>query len=99
MGNADERKNDRTVWVFLGEGGRFPSAVFETRDLADVWILKHRLTGVLTEYPVNVGVYEWAQERAFFTPKKDEQYTAEFIGRFSSASQEHIHYEDGSATG
>jgi hypothetical protein len=30
-----------------------------------------------------------------FAPARDEQRAPEFIQRFSSASQEHYHYEDG----
>lgn len=100
INKADETRDDRrTVWVFVADGGRFPGAVFDNRELADEWILRHRLTGVLTEYPLNIGAYDWAIERGFFLPKKEEHNTAEFIGRFSSASQEHFHYEDGSTLG
>ena len=30
-----------------------------------------------------------------FAPKRDDQRTPQFIQRFSSATQEHYHYEDG----
>jgi hypothetical protein len=85
------------IWVFVGEGGRFPGGIFDSRPRAEEWIRKHRLTGVLTQYPLNTGAYDWAIESGFFTPRKDEHRTAEFIGGFSSASQEHFHYEDGVA--
>jgi hypothetical protein len=85
-----------TVWVFNGAKSDFPSAVFTQKALAEEWIRKHRLTGTLTRYPLDMGVYEWALERKYFTPKKDEQRTPTFIGRFSAANQEHYHYEDGS---
>jgi hypothetical protein len=49
----------------------------------------------LTKYPVGVGVYDMALEAGIFTPKRDEQRSAEFIGRFSSANLEHYHYENG----
>ena len=63
--------------------------------LAEDWIRKHQLSGVLTNYPVDVGVFEWAIANGMFTPKDERQKSAEFVGRFSSASQEHWHYEDG----
>lgn len=44
------------VWVFNG-GGDFPAGVFTTRELAEAWIAKHRLVGVLTKYPLDIGVY------------------------------------------
>jgi hypothetical protein len=40
-----------SVWVFLGEDGRWPSAVFSARALAERWIAENGLTGMLTEYP------------------------------------------------
>ena len=62
---------------------------------AEWWILKHRLSGVLTEYLLNVGVYDWAIENELFRPQNNKENSAEFIGGFSSASQKHFHYEDG----
>jgi hypothetical protein len=38
----------KTVWVFNGARSSFPSGVFETREEADTWIRKWRLTGTLT---------------------------------------------------
>jgi hypothetical protein len=84
-----------TVWVFNGARSNFPSAVFTTRELAEVWISKHALSGTLTRYPLDLGVYEWATDRGYFAAKRDDQRSAEFIGRFSAANQEHYHYEDG----
>ncbi|MBX7103688.1 MAG: hypothetical protein K1X57_06380 [Gemmataceae bacterium] len=83
-----------SVWVFNG-GGNFPAAVFTTRELAEAWIAGHKLTGVLTKYPVDVGVYEWAIECGAFEPKRSDQSEPRFIGRFSSASMEHYHYTAG----
>ena len=83
------------VWVFNGAKSNFPSAIFSQRPAAEEWIRKHGLTGILTAYPVDVGVYEWAVERGHFFPSKDGHKTAQFIGKFSSASQEHYHFELG----
>ncbi len=83
------------IWVFNGEQSRFPSGLFSTKELAEDWISKNKLSGVLTRYPVDVSVYDWAITRNFFEPKKAEHRESTFIGRFSSASQEHYHYEDG----
>lgn len=87
------------VWVFCGDIGRFPSAVFLSKDVAESWIRLHSLTGTLTAYPVDISVYDWAIANGFFTPKKDEHTRASFIQNFSSASQEHYHYEDGLRNG
>jgi len=89
-------KDTEAVWVFNGAQSNFPSGVFTRRELAADWIKKHALTGTLTRYPLDIGVYEWAISRALFTPNKEEHSTPAFIARFSSASQEHYHFEDGS---
>jgi hypothetical protein len=85
------------VWVFNGGGG-FPAAVFSTREKAETWIAERCLSGVLTKYPVDVPVYDWAIACGAFKPKRADQSGPRFIGRFSSACQEHYHYTDG-ATG
>jgi hypothetical protein len=84
-----------SVWVFNGAGAHFPAGVFTTRDRAEAWIAAHKLSGTLTEYPLDVGVYDWALARGVFRPHGDEQSSADFIQRFSSASQEHHHYDAG----
>ena len=84
---------DGFVWVFNGNSGRFAGGVFLDKETAEVWIRKHDLEGVLTKYPVGVGVYDWAIENDFFTPKKDKERSPEFIAKFTTASQEHYHYE------
>jgi hypothetical protein len=34
-------------------------------------------------------------DQGVFTPKKESELASEFIGRFSTAAQEHHHYENG----
>jgi hypothetical protein len=74
-------------------GGRFASGVFSSREKAEEWINKHQLTGVLTNYPLDTGVYEWALENDSFKVNREEKTQAKFIQHFSSASQEHYHYD------
>jgi hypothetical protein len=81
------------VWVFHGRGGRFTSGVFTTREKAEAWITEHELTGILTRYPLDVSAHDWALETGTFRVKKPEQKSAEFIQKFTSASQEHYHYD------
>lgn len=88
------------VWVFNGSGFAspnhpIPSGVFSARELAETWILKHQLSGMLTAYPVDIGIYDWAVQKEIFKPKQEKHTSPEFIQRFSSASQEHFHYENG----
>ena len=83
------------VWVFNGVKGTFPSAVFTELTIAQEWISRNAVSGTLTEYPLNEGVFDWAVSSGVFSPKTPNQRTPEFIERFSSAMLEHHHYEDG----
>jgi hypothetical protein len=85
----------RSVWVFNGEGARFPSGVFTSRDLAGAWIERNRLSGILTEYPLDVGVFEWAVQNGLFLPKPAHEQSPKFIGGFTSAHMDHVHFEAG----
>lgn len=87
--------NIEEIWIFSGAGGRFPSGVFRDKRLAMNWIRERSLTGVLTLYPVDVGTYEWAIANGHFHVSKSAQSTPEFIQMFSSANQDHVHFEDG----
>jgi len=87
------------VWVFTGLTGHFPGGVFTDVSLAEAWIAKHSLTGVITAYPVDQGCFDWAIENGCtnLSPEKlaIKRIDPAFIGSFSSASQEHFHYESG----
>lgn len=91
MSNRMEEK----VYVFHGEGARFASGVFDNLETAEKWIKGNRLSGLLTVYPLNRSAYDWAVEKEFFIPKKEHHFSPRFIGGFTSASQEHYHYENG----
>lgn len=81
------------VWVF--NGGKLPSAVFSTRERAEAWIREHRLSGLLTKYPVDIPALEWMVEQGLFSAEKAAEMPPHKRSCFSSASQEHYHYEDG----
>ena len=87
------------VWVFNGSKGKFPGGIFTTVDIAEQWIARNKLTGVLTQYPIDQGAFEWALERNLTTLRPDllpqKLLDSDFIGSFSSASFEHYHYENG----
>ncbi len=93
--------SDQFIWVFCGYGGgrNFPSGVFSSLGGAEAWITRHKLSGVLTRYPVNTGVYDWAIANDFFKPSKPLHTEAGFIQQFSSASMEHYHYTEGTREG
>ena len=81
------------VWIFCGEKSNFPSGVFTSRQNAEAWINEHGLAGTLTLYPLDQSAYDYAIANGWFEPKTPKQKLPEFIQRFSSASQEHYHYE------
>lgn len=91
----DVNNNMNWVWVFHGEKTGFCTAIFTNRLLAEEWINKYSLTGVLTKMPVNESVYDWTIKSEMFEPKRDYQKTATFIQQFTSAYLEHYHYVDG----
>ncbi len=83
------------VYVFTGEEAHIPAGIFTTLEKAVEWIKTHSLTGMLSKYPVDTGLYDWAINENFFTVKKDHQKEAKFIQRFTCASLEHFHFEKG----
>jgi len=83
------------VWIFVAPNAVFPSGVFARLEDAEGWIAKHELTGVLTEYPVGVGVFDWAIANGKFKPKPEKRLDAKFIGQFTTALMRHNHYENG----
>lgn len=79
----------------------FSGGVFDSKDLAEKWIEKHKLSGVLTKYPVNTGVFDWMLEEGEIGTRLEERVRKDpkGIGGFTSASMEHYHYEDGICEG
>jgi hypothetical protein len=93
-----KKSGEGTVWVFNGLARRypnFPSGAFRTRAAAEAWIRRRGLSGVLTEYPLDQGVYDWAAARGDFSPTKEEHTAPAFIETFSSAYQPHHHFKAG----
>ena len=83
------------IWVFVGENSRFPSGLFVSFEVGKEWVALHKLSGVLTKYPLNEGAYDWAIANGLFLPKKPEHYSPMFIGKFTCAGMDHFHFEDG----
>ena len=84
-----------TVWVFVANDGEMPSGVFSGPQAAEEWIKKNRLSGLLTEYPVDVGIMDWAMQYAGFRPPAGKSADPSYIGRFTSGALNHFHYENG----
>ena len=83
------------VWVFCGNNASCPSGVFTDPKIATSWIAKHGLSGVLTQYPLDIGLYEWAVSKGHFRPDRPWQQKPSFIASFTSACLEHHHFEEG----
>jgi hypothetical protein len=83
------------VWIFHGTGAHFASGVFTDRDQALAWIARHRLTGILTEYPVGDGCYDIAVRDNHFLPSKPHHGTPRHVAGFSPSHTDHIHMRDG----
>jgi hypothetical protein len=86
---------DTQVWIFHGAGAPFASGVFTSRDEGMAWIARHRLTGILTEYPAGDGCDDIAVRDGHFTPSRPHHGTPEHIARFSSGNTDHVHVRDG----
>lgn len=92
-------KPGNSIWIFMGEGARFPSSAFVELKDADAWISEHQLTGMLSAFPINQGLFEWAIENDALNMKPETLETKkndpDFIATCTTASLEHYHYEGG----
>jgi hypothetical protein len=84
-----------TVWVFVGAEARNPSAIFTTRSKAQTWIERNSLSGLLTEYPLDVPVIDWAIREHVYSPRPEDEEDPWIIATFTSAAQRHYHFVDG----
>jgi frataxin-like iron-binding protein CyaY len=89
----------KAVWVFNGENTQLSGGIFEKYEDANSWIKHNKLTGILTKYPLNKGVFDWAEENDLINMKKEKielkRNDPWFIGGFTTASMEHFHYKNG----
>lgn len=83
------------VWIFNGNRNALPSAVFSSREQAEVWIAGQGLSGTLTAYPIDMGIYQWVIAQGHFAPYKPHHTAPDFIANFTSTHQEHYHYYKG----
>ncbi|RZJ50569.1 MAG: hypothetical protein EOO19_02895 [Chryseobacterium sp.] len=86
---------ENEILVFVGEEANLPSGIFTTLEKAKEYIEKYSLSGTLTQFPLDIGIYDWAIQEDFFSVKNEYQKESKFIQRFSCASMEHFHFEDG----
>lgn len=80
------------VWVFMGERGQYPMAIWSSLDEAHKYIHDEQLTGSLTVYEVDVPVYDWAKDTGLFKPGKDQHRSVKFKQTFTNQYQEHYNF-------
>ena len=61
------------------------------------WAVRHRVSGVLTGYPVGDGVYDVAVAGGHFIPNRERHGTPEHVAKFSPGWTRHLHITDGAA--
>jgi hypothetical protein len=82
----------------VSAGAQFPGGAFSSRERAEAWIAERRLSGMLTAYPLDEGAFDWALRVGAVTGRARERGNeSQFVGGFTSAVQEHYHYDDGKA--
>lgn len=94
LSRAEEIKRN-PVWVFNGDGGTFPSAVFSSAPLGAAWIRRWQLTGTLTAYPMDTSVFDWATAHGYSTAPLGTSISAEALQSYTSVAQEHAHFANG----
>ena len=87
------------VWVFNQAQNGFAGEVFTQLEMAEIWISQQKLSGIITKYHLDTGVLEWDLDNGVFSPPKEQlelkMKNPNFVGGFTSACQEHYHYEGG----
>lgn len=82
------------VWIFHGRDARFAAAVFASDADGLAWVARHRVTGVLAEYPVGNGCYDIAVGEGRFRPSREHHGTPGHVAGFGPGLR-HIHVSDG----
>lgn len=83
-----------TVWVFAGRPSGGVGGVFSDLESAERWIEGHSLSGLLSEYPLDEGVFDWVSRTGRIEPAFAEAAPTGVIGSFRSHLNHH-HYEGG----
>ena len=85
------------VFIFHGSGAKFAAGVYDGLDAAKRNIAAHKMSGLLTKYSLNETAFDYAIRNKLFEPK--EEKPAHFVQRFTSAAQDHFHFENGEMSG
>ncbi|MEH0154523.1 hypothetical protein V6R21_10290 [Limibacter armeniacum] len=91
--------NSDFVWIFNNSMDSISGGVFRSKDIAEKWIKENSLNGILTKYPLDQGVLDWAIENDLVGMRPETlenvKNNPKRVGEFTSASMEHFHYEGG----
>ena len=89
----------RLLWIFYSSGARLAGGAFEDIAMADYWIAKHKLTGVLMAYPIDEGCFDWELRRTMIGSQSEKlrakMCDPAFVGGFVSTAQARIEFENG----
>jgi hypothetical protein len=83
------------IYVFNADKACFASAVFTSYRHALLWIKHNYLTGILTEYPLNMSCYDWAIRNGHFKDRSPIDRSPVFIASFVSSYQKNWHFRHG----
>ena len=87
------------AYVLNAGGGRYPLGVFSTPQRAEKVIRQHSLEAILTEYPIDILVYDHNIQTGAINLTREWQTTAKYIQAHGSPGLcDHWHYEDGGPT-
>ena len=93
---SEKAASDARVWVFHGDQAGFAAGVFASQAQALARAARHKVTGILTEYPVGEGCYDFNMRQGRFRPSKPHHGTAAHVACFSpNLGHVHVHVVDG----
>ena len=80
------------IWLIQSSENLNVIGCFMRKHEAETYIFENNLKCMLTKYPINMSVYDWAIQNNFWQPKNDLQKNSKFRAKFNSAYLEHDHY-------
>lgn len=87
---------ENCIWLFIAD---VPSGAFTDKEEAEEWIIKNKLSGVLTAFPLGISCFDWSIENNALTIRaekiEEKKSDPKFIASCLPASLEHFHYRNG----
>lgn len=80
-------------WVFHGQSVGNASAIFSTFIKASEWCQENRVSGILSKYPIDIALYDWAASKHGFKRHVSDAGKEDF----TEGGQQHIHFEQGTS--